>query len=96
MSLSLSFSSSLPSLPPPSLLSLTLTLSLIQNCDLRGCDLQHANLRGANLAGVNFADITAPLHMSQTVNVNVSQSVSPTENLQQGLENESQDEEENT
>lgn len=44
------------------------------NSDLRGCDLQHANLRGANLAGVNFDDIIAPLHMSQTVNVNVSHS----------------------
>ncbi|XP_003383321.1 PREDICTED: BTB/POZ domain-containing protein KCTD9-like isoform X1 [Amphimedon queenslandica] len=59
----------------------------MENCDLRGCDLQHANLRGANLAGVNFADITAPLHMSQTVNVNVSQLISPTENLQQSLDN---------
>lgn len=34
--------------------------------------MQHANLRGANLAGVNFDGIIAPLHMSQTVNVNVA------------------------
>ena len=40
-----------------------------QNCDLTGCDLQHANLRGSNLAGAVLEDITAPLHMSQTVNV---------------------------
>lgn len=40
-----------------------------QNCDLTGCDLQHTNLRGSNLAGAILEDITAPLHMSQTVNV---------------------------
>ncbi len=36
---------------------------------MTGCDLQHANLRGSNLAGAVLVDITAPLHMSQTVNV---------------------------
>ncbi len=40
-----------------------------QNSDLTGCDLQYANLRGSNLAGAVLEDITAPLHMSQTVNV---------------------------
>ena len=41
---------------------------------MTGCDLRGANLRGANLAGVNFDGIISPLHMSQTVNVNVQQS----------------------
>ncbi len=36
---------------------------------MTGCDLQYANLRGSNLAGAVLEDITAPLHMSQTVNV---------------------------
>lgn len=45
-----------------------------QNCDLTGCDLEHANLRGSNLAGAILKDITAPLHMSQTVNVTTTTS----------------------
>lgn len=55
---------SLPSVPVSNSCSLH-----TQNCDLTGCDLQHANLRGSNLAGAILEDITAPLHMSQTVNV---------------------------
>ena len=57
---------------------LSLSLLSLQNCDLTGCDLQHANLRGSNLAGAVFKNIIAPLHMSQTVNVNVSSTVPPT------------------
>jgi len=44
----------------------------LENCNLSGSDLHEANLRGANLKDATLELMLTPLHMSQTVSVNVS------------------------